>query len=120
MATIRRLEKGAALWLDHPLGPPNQGHQAVYESEGHRFALGRYSQHADPRIISIVRHLVLPDAGQASAALAALRRVIRRDFPGIQAVQTYTDKAHAGTSYIADGWVFVANHGGKRRWIRTL
>jgi hypothetical protein len=114
------------LWRDHPLGAPNRGTMAVYDIDGHRFAIERYSQHTDPHILTITRHLVVPGAREASRALATLRRAVKADFPKTLALQTYTDEGIAGTSYRADGWVYVTNRRGDRtrrkqkRWMRTL
>lgn len=120
MPLIERINNAPSLWLSHPLGPPNRATQAVYLTLGHLFAIGRYSQHCDRHILSITRHFVTDSSHPASAALAALRRQVRRDFPAVLALQTYTDPQHAGTSYRADGWVFVTNHNNHKRWLRTL
>jgi hypothetical protein len=121
-----RIPNSPELWQNHPLGPPNRGTMAVYDIAGHRFAIGRYSQHTDSHILTITRHLVLPGAREASHALARLRRAVKADFPKALALQTYTDEGILGTSYRADGWVFVTNRRGDRtqrkqkRWMRTL
>jgi len=109
-----------ALWSAHALGPPNRSTQAVVKIGNHLFALGRYNQFADDAILSITRHLTSPGHVPASQALAILRRYVRTHWPGILALQTYTDPSHQGTSYRADGWVYVASHKGQRRWLRSI
>lgn len=117
---MKEIQNDVELWKAHPLGAPNRNTCAVFEIEGHLFALGRYNQYADDKILSLTRHMVRPGAGRASRALALLRREVKRRFGRYLALQTYTDSEHEGTCYRADGWVFVASHRGKKRWVRTL
>lgn len=105
---------------NHPLGQPNTSSRCytVETNAGKaHFAIGRYSQHADANIISITR--MLYPSKQASHFLAIFRRWLRTHTAYLAAA-TWTDPAHSGTHLIADGWVYVANHKSKKRWIRTL
>lgn len=109
-----------SVFAGHPLSLPNTSSTcySVTTNKGQAlFATGRYSQHTDPRILTITREL-FPDH-HASYFLAIFRRYLRRH-TSYTAVQTYTDSAHSGTHLLADGWVFVANHHGRKRWVRTL
>ena len=104
----------------HPLGLPNTNNACfkVSTNKGKAlFAIGRYSQHADPNIISVTR-MLYPDAN-ASHFLAVFRKYLRHN-TSYRAVSTWTDPAHIGTHLQADGWVYVANHNNRKRWIRTL
>lgn len=108
------------VFAKHPLGLPNTNSTAyrVDTNHGHAyFALGRYSQHADPAVITLTREL-FPDHN-ASHFLAVFRRWLRVH-TSYRAVQTYTDPSHQGTHLEADGWVYVANHAGNKRWIHSL
>jgi hypothetical protein len=107
-------------WKYHPLGEPNRNTLAVYKIGGHVFALGRYSQYADPKIIYITRHYTLTHHDQASSALRRLRKFIRKDFPQYKAIATYVDSQHTGHCYIADNWVYIYNRKGKKKFIRSL
>lgn len=104
----------------HPLGPPNTNSSCfqVQTNKGKAlFAIGRYSQYADPNIISITR-MLYPDQ-HASHFLAVFRKYLRHN-TSYRAVSTWTDPAHIGTHLQADGWVYVANHNQRKRWVRTL
>lgn len=104
----------------HALGIPNTGCRCYHVTTNRGsayFATGRYSQHTDPRIITITR-MLYPDR-HASHFLAAFRRWLRTHTK-YTAAATHTDPTHDGTHLKADGWVYVSNHNGRRRWIRTL
>lgn len=107
-------------WKFHPLGAPNRNTLAVYKIGGHVFALGRYSQYSDPKIIYITRHYTLTYHDSGSSALRRLRKFIRRDFPRFKAIATFVDGQHTGQSYIADNWVYILNRKGQKKFIRSL
>lgn len=115
---VTKVQRG--VFADHPLGLPNTS-STCYSVTTNRgtafFAIGRYSQHTDPRILTITRELFPHNNG--SHFLATFRRFLRVH-TAYAALQTYTDPAHAGTHLAADGWVYVANHRGNKRWVHTL
>lgn len=109
-----------SVFIDHPLGIPNTSSRCyrVDTNFGSAlFALGRYSQHADPRILTLTRELFPDDHG--SHFLAVFRKWVKLNTSAL-ALATYTAPPYLGTHLLADGWVFVSNHHGKKRWIRTL
>lgn len=104
----------------HPLGRPNTNNACfqVRTNNGTAyFAIGHYSQHCDPNIITITR-MLYPDQ-HASHFLAVFRKHLRHN-TSYRAVATWTDEAHQGTHLQADGWVYVTNRRNRKRWIRTI
>lgn len=109
-----------ATFTSHPLGKPNTNNACfqVQTNKGRAyFAIGCYSQHCDPNIITITR-MLYPDQS-ASHFLAVFRKYLRHK-TSYRAVATWTDEAHQGTHLQADGWVYVTNTRNRKRWLRTL